>query len=544
MLHRTLLVVGLCATFSHAQAQCNEVDETKVLLVGDSWAFFMGIDQTINEVFEKWGHSNFKFRTNLVVAENGAETDDFLQQDKQDEIQQLIDDDPNIKVVHLSIGGNDVLGDWHVSFTQAQTDSLKAAVQVRLIEVIEFIKTTRPDIHILWSGYTYPNFEEVIESIAPLQTIHPFYGTWEGMGFPTFIQLNTILNEFSDSMAAYAATDPRVDFVPATGLMQYTYGQDTPLGVPPGGTYPAYTVPLPTGDPQYPSPRNSMRDYGLTRDCFHLSAGGYRDLIEYHTRKFYHKYLMSDLYVLSDGGANDGSVSSEGSVSTSLMMGRTGSEDFATVLSFNTTGIPSGQQVAKASIFLRRQNLVGTNPISGGLQLKVIDGHFGTSPSVEVADWTAFADATGTPCRFGSNGGDGHWIRLEVPSAMLPFITANEGTQFILSDPSGTDGRVTFNNASDPDFAPVLNLTFEPLSVGIEHLIGTMEAGVYPNPTTGTVFFGTVPQQVVVMDVLGQVVLRSGMRPRSVDLTSLPAGTYLLQLVGTDAPVVQRVVKW
>ena len=127
---------------------------------------------------------------------------------------------------------------------------------------------------------------------------------------------------------------------------------------------------------------------------------------------------------------------------------------------------------------------------------------------------------------------------------MLPFITANEGTQFILSDPSGTDGRVTFNNASDPDFAPVLNLTFEPLSVGIEHLVGTMEAGVYPNPTTGTVFFGTVPQQVVVMDVLGQVVLRSGMRPRSVDLTSLPAGTYLLQLVGTDAPVVQRVVKW
>ena len=136
--------------------------------MGDSWAFFMGVDQTINTVLEKWGHSGYTYFTNLTIAENGAETDDFLNPDKQAEIQARIDEFPSIEVVHLSIGGNDVLGDWHISFTQQQTDSLRDAVQERLLEVIEFIKTTRPGIRILWSGYCYPNFGEVIGSLPAI----------------------------------------------------------------------------------------------------------------------------------------------------------------------------------------------------------------------------------------------------------------------------------------------------------------------------------------------------------------------------------------
>lgn len=528
-------------------SQCNESAERKVLLVGDSWAFFMGVDQTINTILDRWGHSNYTYFTNLTLAENGAETDDFQGAAKQAEIAAQLAANPSIEVVHLSIGGNDVLGEWNVDLTQAQTDSLKDAVFARLVDVIEFIKSARPDIHILWSGYMYPNFGEVIASAAPFSTLHPFYGTWEGMGFPTFLQLNEILNDFSDEIEAYTATDPQLDFVKAPGLMQYTFGQNSPLLIAPGGTYPPLTQPLPYGDPNYPSPRNSMRDYLLTKDCFHLSASGYRDMISYHTQKFYHKFLMSDQYFLSEGGTRDGSVSSTGSVSNELKLGSENGEEFSAVLSFNTAGM-NESAVSVAEIFLRRESLQGNNPISGSMQLKVKNGAFGTTVDVEAEDLTSAADGTDTPCRFGSNGGNGHWIKLRVPDDLLPFITSDGNTQFILSAPNASGGVVTFTGAADPDLAPVLNVTFgTSTSVTDTPVAAVASPSVYPNPTTGLLTLETDGQallSVEVLDLAGRIQLRTVARQQQLDISQLPAGTYLLRIETPQGIATHRVVKW
>ncbi len=517
-----------------------------MLLVGDSWAFFMGVDGTINNVLDKWGHTNYEYFTNLTLAENGAETDDFLTAEKQNEIAAQLTANPSIEVVHLSIGGNDVLGDWNIDFTQAETDSLKDAVFDRLVEVIEFIKSARPGIRILYSGYMYPNFGEVIASAGPLGSSHPFYGTWEGMGFPTFLQLNTILNDFSEQIEAYVDNDPDVDFVKATGLMQRTFGQNTPLLIAPGGSYAPYTQPLPYGDPTYPSPRNSMRDYLLTKDCFHLSAGGYRDMIDYHTQKFYHKFLMNDQYILAEGGARAGSVSSNGVVSTSLKVGAQAGESFSTVLSFNTT-VMSGE-VAGANIFLRRESLTGTNPISANMQLKVVNGSFGTTADVEVDDLTTIADAEGVPCRLGSNGGDGHWIKLRVPDALLPFITTDGTTQFILSAPAATDGVVTFTGAADPDFAPVLDLTFGLSTNVVDDAVTNVAApSVYPNPTTGQLTIETDGLPLLgleVLDLAGRLQLQGASQQYRLDLSGLPTGTYLVRIATERGVTTRRVVKW
>jgi len=541
-----LLFVPALFTFNVA-AQCNEASERKVLLVGDSWAFFMGVDQTINTVLNRWGHSNYTYYTNLTLAENGAETDDFQTAAKQNEIAAQIAANPSIEVVHLSIGGNDVLGDWHVSFTQEQTDSLKDAVFDRLVDVIEFIKTTRPGIRILWSGYMYPNFGEVIASAAPFSSTHPFYSTWSGMGFPDFLQLNQILNDFSDEIEAYTLTDPQLDFVKAPGLMQYTFGQNSPLLIAPGGTYPPFTQPLPYGDPTYPSPRNSMRDYLLTKDCFHLSASGYRDMISYHTQKFYHKFFMNDQYLLSEGGSRDGSVSSNGTVSSELKMGTLNGETFSTVLSFNTS-VMDEASVSAAQIFLRRESLEGSNPISGSMQLRVVNGFFGTTVDVEAEDLDTTPDASGTPCRFGSNGGNGHWIKLRVPDDLLPFITADGTTQFILSAPNATGGVVTFTGAADPDFAPVLDLTFgTSTSTPTAPAVAVAAPSVYPNPTTGLLTLetdGAALLAVEVLDVAGRIQMHSTSRQNQVDLSSLPAGTYVVRLFTEHGGSTHRVVKW
>ncbi|HQV74514.1 MAG: T9SS type A sorting domain-containing protein [Flavobacteriales bacterium] len=531
---------------SLASAQCAESATNKVLLVGDSWAFFMGVDQTLNTVLERWGHSDARFVTNLVLAENGAQTDDFLEVDKQTEIANQLLDNPSIKVVHLSIGGNDVLGDWNIDMTAQETEALEASVTERLHQVIAFILDIRPDVHVLWSGYMYPNFEEVIESAAPLQTLHPFYGTWEDMGFPSFAQINSVLNNFSAGIAAYIDTMPRVHFVNSPGLLQYTYGQAEALEVAPGGTYAQFTAPLPIGFPEYPSPLNSMRDYGITRDCFHLSPGGYRDMIDLHTRKFYHKFLMNDQYILSNGGQNDGSVSDAGTVSPLLQVGAVGAEQFSSILTFNTTAMES-PVVESASIFLRRTSLSGTNPVGSTVSISMKNGAFGATLNVEASDLTDTPDVAGTACRFGANDGNGRWIRLDLPEEFLPFITPANTTQFILSGTESADGVITFTDATDPELAPMLNLTFGEVNTSIitEQLEPTPR--IYPNPTEGPVTIaanGHKVRSIRVLDPLGRNVLTFTTNVRSVDLSGLPNGSYTLVLSTETGNEVQRIVKW
>jgi hypothetical protein len=528
-------------------AQCEEVNQNKVLLVGDSWAFFMGSDQTFNTIFQRWGHSNYKYFTNGILSENGAETVDFMQPGKQAEIQAQLDAQPDIEVVHLSLGGNDVLGDWNVNFTQFQTDSLIDTVLTRLLTIVDFIKEARPGIRIVWSGYTYPNFGQVLADAGALQTIHPFYGTWQGMGFPTFIQLNEILNDVSNIVEAYAALDPQIDFVNATGLMQYTFGQATNLSVPPGGSYPPFVAPLPEGYPDYPSPKASMRNYGLFLDCFHLSANGYRDFISYQTQKFYHKFLMGDQYFLSQGGNTEGSVTANGQVEMNVLkMGALLGEEFRPVITFNTSELPNAG-VSSASLFLRRESLTGVNPVGAGLQLKISNGYIGTTINIEAVDFNAIGNANINPCVFGSSAANGQWIRIDLPEVVLPLIDNTSTVQFMLVAPQMSEGIMTFSNSSDPEFAPVLSVNHNVItSTGNVLADKSSSLLIYPNPTTGNVFVKSISgsiREIQILNISGNVIKRYGANTFSVDLSDLPSGIYLIRVTTNEGVAVKRVVK-
>jgi hypothetical protein len=109
-------------------------------------------------------------------------------------------------------------------------------------------------------------------------------------------------------------------------------------------------------------------------------------------QKFYQKYLMDDLYLLSENNTQTGSVSSSGAVADSLLLGESSGNSFSSVLSFNTANM-ADTTLKKASIFLRRKSLAGTNPISNTLSVKVKSGNFGSTVNVEAADYSA----TGMP---------------------------------------------------------------------------------------------------------------------------------------------------
>lgn len=540
----TLTVFG----FSIAFSQCNETPVNRVLLVGDSWANFMNIDQTITDALRNSGHSDKKYTSSLAVAENGADTWDFVASGgKQQIIQDLIDANPEIDIVHLSIGGNDLLGEYHVSWDQEQVDSLLSDVGDRLTEIIEFLKSTRPGMHVFWAGYTYPNFQEVIEGNAFGASNHPFFDLWDGMGQPTALQLNQILVDYSDTLLAQAMDDPLLDFVPAQAILQHIHGQTSPLGVAPGGTFQPLEADLPYGFPEYPSNKSTMRNQIIFTDCFHLSPGAYLDMLNYQTLKFYQKFFMDDLYILSDGGMMDGSVSSSGDVTESIMMGETGGNEVAAVLSFDTQNM-ADTSLGAASIFLRLESVAGINPISGNeLQIKMISGNFGATANVEADDFMATADVTDIPCRFGSNG-IGKWIRIDLTDEMLMNLNNSSNTQFIVSVPGFTGGTVTFSDASDPDLAPILNLEYgESEPDGIREHIAKNELPVYPIPTTGSLTIGIGQGSLVsvdVLNILGEIVLQPEIQSgSSINISGLPSGSYVIRITSEAGVSAKRIVK-
>jgi hypothetical protein len=501
----------------------------------------MNTESTINYALKRAGHSNYTFVSNSNLAVNGAQTDDVMSTATENEIRTQLAANPSIDFVHLSIGGNDFLGSWDTSMTAGQVDTLFDNVFVKLDSIIRFIKICRPGIKILWSGYCYTNFKESITtSIAP--TSHPFYNTWQGMKFPDFPLINRMQNKISVRFRAYADTTPNVFFVEATGLMQHVYGQPTALTVAPGGTYPALTAPIDTGIPTYPSPLNTMRDYGLFKDCYHLSTDGYRNLLGYHAQKYYQKAMMDNLYLLSDA-PQTGSVSAQGTVSASPKMGENGGDNFSTVLSFNTTAMVD-TTLSRASIFLKRQSLTGSNPISGTLEVKVKSGNFGSSASVEAADYTAAADATATPCLFGSNGGDGEWIRLDLPPSILRQINHTATTQFIISAPGVSASLVNFYDSSDPDFAPILNLKYGQTPSAVRE-IPADEFSIYPNPSNGLLVIrgNEAVSKVEVSNLLGETVLLPAINQQSIDISSLASGMYILNITTPSGMALKKVVK-
>ena len=535
------------ACYSLVSAQCVEVPSNRVLLVGDSWAAFQYADQTINDGLKNVGHSDKRFVSNVQIAENGADTWDFVDGPKQDAIQDIIDANASIDIVHLSIGGNDLLGDWHVSFTDQQTDSLTNEVKIRLDSIVDFLQNTRTGMNVFWPGYAYPNFEEIIEDNAPFQTLHPFYGTWDDMGQPDFITINSILNEMSDSVAYSASIDPQLDFVRAQGILQYQFGQTSPLGVAPGGTYAQFDAPLPLGYPDYPSPQAGMRLYaGIFKDCFHLSAEGYLAMFTYQAQKFYQKFLMDDLYLLSEGSTMDGSVSSAGDVSQEILVGESGGNELAAVVSFDTPQM-ADTTLAGASIFLRIEEITGANALVGNdLYVKMANGNFGASVDVEAVDYMDTPDAEGEPCRHGGNAVVGNWIRLDLTAEMINGIHNSTKTQFLISVPGFTGGTMKFSDASNPELAPILNLRYGASPDGIADYMLRKELPVYPVPTSGPLTIDVEAHKLVsieVLNILGEVVFNAAAFDNTIDISNLPNGSYILRITTDEGVSSKRIIK-
>lgn len=491
----TLLTLFLFITGTLFSQNCNSGREAKVLLIGDSWANFMHLSQSIEDAMDNHGFSDLGQLSSQNLCILGARTTTFLNDStKLADIETEILDHPELEFVHLSIGGNDVMGDWDVNFSPGATDTLLVEVVQRAMALKDYILSINPDLTVVWAGYCFANFGDVINEVpANLQSQHPYYGGWQSMGFPDFIQINHMLRRFSDSVINIMANDPSLHFVPALGLMQYHYGQTNPLNIPPTGTYPAGVVPIDTGYLEFPSPAESMITLGTIPftaielfDCFHLNPDAYEVFMDYQFSQYYMYEFMQDQQTNPVAGS---SLNDLGQTSNLFNLG-TLAEEERLFLDFNYTIPDTG--IAQASLFLQRKNAQNGNVINQASSVN-IDFFYpfaGTSPNMETNDFNEVGDSSFTVCIYGDLDKDNNWLRLDLPEEAAAFLQSGQfQIRITANDVSGE--LVEFYDHTDLDHAPILDLKYGPKqyqTVATE-LLASNNLKIHPNPSSNGIFY-------------------------------------------------------
>ncbi|MEM7588078.1 MAG: Calx-beta domain-containing protein [Acidobacteriota bacterium] len=302
---RAVLALVMLLTASSAGAQ------TRVLLVGDSWAEFMWQFRTLRGVFAANGRPDILER-GTQTALGGTTAAEWRQPASLQLIRSELDSNPTIDTVQITIGGNDFLagrsgGGYFAGMSQAQLNALVKQVRADLAVVVDTVLAHRPDLEVVISLYDYVNFVDT-------QLFPGCNGTWQDLDSPTPRQVNEAFVVLQNAAAGLAASRPRASFVDHRGLMQFTFGFPDD-GIPPGAL-------RPPGDINRPSPTQAMF---LQNDCIHLNSAGYTAVAQNLWNQYYDARfngvtepipsaaLAQDVIVANE---NDGQVSATVSLSS------------------------------------------------------------------------------------------------------------------------------------------------------------------------------------------------------------------------------------
>ena len=276
------MVALLATSFLPLPAEAGTRAVTRVLLVGDSWAEFMWVNRTLQDVFTDNGRADV-IEEGSATAIGGSTAAEWAQPGFLQLITDALDATYTIDTVQLTLGGNDFLagqsgGGWHTGISQQDQDALTAQALADINTVLDHILAYDPGIEVVISLYDYTNFEDSL-----------FFpgcsSTWDNLGQPTPRQINEANLAFQNAIVADIASRSRVTLVDHNGLMQFTYGFPGE-GIQPGDL-------LPPGDLDRPSPIQAMF---LGADCFHLDSDGYYVLGQNLWDNYYRARLNSSIF--------------------------------------------------------------------------------------------------------------------------------------------------------------------------------------------------------------------------------------------------------
>ncbi|MFN8283970.1 MAG: T9SS type A sorting domain-containing protein [Chitinophagales bacterium] len=555
----TLCLIVCTYTISVSQNACNKRIERHLRIAGDSWGHFPVLYLAYDSALAKYGFADYVASgAGSVLISMTAETWwQFPLTRHALEGAIYSDRGHPVDVVMVSLGGNDV------AFGINSTDSLSVLdddlYQAKLFmdSIFDYIHTTLPKAQIIWQSYDYPNFNDPCMDFP----WDPYCDLWHNHGYATPYQINRFMNyitHYQDSVVE-AYHKPYMHSFNANGLMQWCYGQTTPLRYAPFGTYPPRSVPFPGGNINYPSPHPAMGLYGV--DTYHLSPLGYTYLAEYYMRVFINNYLRRnrDTSFYSVGQTEDGYVKQNGTVGTGeIQIANSTISKTKGIISFNTASIPDNKIIKKASLYMRNTFIQRAYSYYGSkfpdyFKLDIKQGTFGTN-QVEASDYNEAPSLSDVACVAGNLRGSGYSLRFDLHDDALKFINKTGTTQFRL-EILDTNFVKFYNGDTMALESPYLDIQYDTTNVvlGVKNIIKTEKLSVYPNPTYAYLNI-EIPESVnkqnqslYITDIKGALVkvvqLDKHKNKLEINVSDLAANEYFIRLSDDSADWIGSFIK-
>lgn len=245
----------------------------RILMVGDSWAWFMYLNRSLRDALEDMGLGEYE-EIGIFTTVPGSEASQWVNPKWLKQVKRELDDYPTIDIIHLSVGGNDFLKNWRIDMPPEAKEALFQQIVRDTETIIRALLDMRPNLRVALIEYDYIN---------------------KSRGKARCQELNMAGAELSRRRMEMCKTIDRCRHVQTYGLMQYYFGVGndiTPRTVTLPGQYPDYK-PFPGGNPDYCNDQKAMMDN------VHLSSDGYYYLAKYCIEVLYKEWLTHSSTPLS-----------------------------------------------------------------------------------------------------------------------------------------------------------------------------------------------------------------------------------------------------
>lgn len=289
MKFKLLLILSLLVLTS-----CKEqVSGRSILVVGDSWATMICDFGSLDRALEKVGITDVKVKdTCFTSALIGVRADRWTNtvQHKYTLANLL---DPNIQVMYLSLGGNDIMNYWNTSLSPAEEQIVFDQVITNVQKVVRDYQKVRPDLKILLSGYDFPRF----------YLNHPigeYHKAFEAMGRPTPYEINSAIVRFSERISKLA-DQKTLFYIQHYGLTHYHFG-NSEVSLQPMTTLSPEMISSPFdlnkvgGNLSYQTDRSAMLKVKVGNieiyDAFHLNRSGFDKVADHVVLHYLREWLQ------------------------------------------------------------------------------------------------------------------------------------------------------------------------------------------------------------------------------------------------------------
>ena len=285
-----MLRIFILVVLSVGLSSCKNSPKT-VLVVGDSWAFLSCLYKSLDQALMKAGVTDAGVNKDCALTSIvGAEVSDWLTTSQHEQTLQALKD-PSVKVVYISLGGNDVMNTWNKDMTPLQLDNLVMDLKTNLNKILEIYRTARPDVRFLVSGYDYPRF-------TLNHPIPEYAEAFANMGFPEPSEINRALIIMSEKFLGLSEAS-NTAYLHHLGLMHYHFGH-IEAGLQPKTTKPPALISKPGetlnthgGVSGLSTDASAMETFldGQVVDAFHLSKLGYLFMAEHTVEQYLKDWL-------------------------------------------------------------------------------------------------------------------------------------------------------------------------------------------------------------------------------------------------------------